>query len=169
MIFQKGVSHSPSGCPTLERITPGEILSELSEITTPVRFWPKFLENHTAVNLQKISCGLTYGRAPIVWGFTRVTSTYSTGNILQVRDCNCSSGAGMVFPSPILLAVPITAAQIPWRVSAMHTDVFIPVYFVLKSTKHFIFSLHDFWWQHNLQNICCSLFKCFESALPSFL
>ena len=32
---------------------PGEILSELHEITTPVRFWPKFLENHTAVNLQK--------------------------------------------------------------------------------------------------------------------
>ena len=26
-------------------------------------------------------------------------------------------------------AVP-TAAQIPWRVSAMHTDVFIPVYFL---------------------------------------
>ena len=56
-----GVSHSPSGCPTWERITPGEILSELPEITTPVRFWPKFLENHTAVNLQKISRGLPRG------------------------------------------------------------------------------------------------------------
>ena len=46
------------GRPTSERITPGEILSELPEIATPVRFWPKFLENHTAVNLQKISRGL---------------------------------------------------------------------------------------------------------------
>ena len=55
-----GVSHSPCGRPTSERITPGEILSELPEITTPVRFWPKFLENHTAVNLQKISRGLMY-------------------------------------------------------------------------------------------------------------
>ena len=55
------VSHSSSGRPTLERITPGEILSELPEITTQVRFWPKFLENHTAVNLQKISRGLVWG------------------------------------------------------------------------------------------------------------
>ena len=46
------------GRPTSERITPGEILSELPEITAPVRFWPKFLENHRAVNLQKISRGL---------------------------------------------------------------------------------------------------------------
>ena len=44
--------------PTSERFTPGEILYELLEITTPMRFWPKFLENHTAVNLQKISRGL---------------------------------------------------------------------------------------------------------------
>ena len=43
------VSHSSSGRPTSERITSGEILSELPEITTPVRFWPKFLENRTAV------------------------------------------------------------------------------------------------------------------------
>ena len=41
------------GGPTSERITPGKILSELAEITTAVRFWPKFLENHTAPNLQK--------------------------------------------------------------------------------------------------------------------
>ena len=44
--------------PASERITPGEILSELPEITTPMRFWPKFLENHTAVNLQKIRAAL---------------------------------------------------------------------------------------------------------------
>ena len=53
------VSHSPSGRPTSERITPGEILSEWPEIATPVWFWPKFLENHTPVNLQKISRSLT--------------------------------------------------------------------------------------------------------------
>ena len=53
-----GVSHSPSGRQTSERITPGEILPELPEITTPVRFWPKFLENHMAVNLQNILRGL---------------------------------------------------------------------------------------------------------------
>ena len=57
-VGRPGVSHSPSGRPTSERITPGEILSELPEIATPVRFWPKFLENHRAVNLQKISRGL---------------------------------------------------------------------------------------------------------------
>ena len=43
----------------------------------------------------------TYGGTHCMRFHTRVTSTYSTGNILQVRDCNCSSGAGMVFPSPI--------------------------------------------------------------------
>ena len=53
------VSHSPPGRQTSERIGPGEILSELPEISTPVRFWPKFLENHTAVNLQKNSRGQT--------------------------------------------------------------------------------------------------------------
>ena len=47
-----------TGCPTLECIGPGEILSELPEITTLVRFWPQFLENHMAVNLQIISLGL---------------------------------------------------------------------------------------------------------------
>ena len=52
------VSHSPPGRPTSERIGPCEILSELPEIATPVIFWPKFLENHTAMNLQKISRGL---------------------------------------------------------------------------------------------------------------
>ena len=52
------VSHSPSGRPTSERITPGEILSEWPEIATPVWFWPKFLENHTPVNPQKFSRGL---------------------------------------------------------------------------------------------------------------
>ena len=108
----------------------------------------------------------TYGGTHCMRFHTRVTSTYSTGNILQVRDCNCSSGAGMVFPSPILIAVPTTAAQIPWRVmSALHTGVFIPVCFVLKSTKHFIFHLHDFLWQQYLQNICCSLFRCFERGV----
>ena len=45
-------------CPTSERITPGKILSEWPEITTPVWFWPKFLENHTPVNPQKFSRGL---------------------------------------------------------------------------------------------------------------
>ena len=54
------VSHSPSGRPTSERITPGEILSEWPEITTPVWFWPKFLENHTPVNPQKFSHGLVF-------------------------------------------------------------------------------------------------------------
>ena len=54
------VSHSPSGHPSSERITPGEILSEWPEITTPVWFWPKFLENHTPVNPQKFSRGLVY-------------------------------------------------------------------------------------------------------------
>ena len=44
---------------TSERIGPGEILSELPEISPQVRFWPKFLENHTAVNLQKNSRGQT--------------------------------------------------------------------------------------------------------------
>ena len=34
------------------------MLSEWSEIATPVRFCTNFLENHTAVNLKKISCGL---------------------------------------------------------------------------------------------------------------
>ena len=53
----EGLWLTPGG-PTSERITPGEILSESPEITTPVRFWPKFLENHTAVDLQKISRGL---------------------------------------------------------------------------------------------------------------
>ena len=47
-----------TGRPTLDRITPGEILSERPEITTPVWFWPKFLENHTPVNSQKFSGGL---------------------------------------------------------------------------------------------------------------
>ena len=50
------------GRPTSERITPGEILSELPEIATPVRFWPKFLENHMVVNLQKISLQPGAGR-----------------------------------------------------------------------------------------------------------
>ena len=49
-----------TGRPTSERITPGEILSEWPEITTPVWFWPKFLENHTPVNLQKFSHGLLH-------------------------------------------------------------------------------------------------------------
>ena len=53
-----GVSLSPSGRPTSERITPGEILSELPEITTPVRFWPELSENHASVYLQKISRSL---------------------------------------------------------------------------------------------------------------
>ena len=51
----------------MERIGQGEILSELPEISTPVRFWPKFLENHTAVNLQRYSRGLTvvyFGKSP---------------------------------------------------------------------------------------------------------
>ena len=49
------------------------------------------------------------------------------------------------FLLPSIEAVPTTAAQIPWRVmSALHTGVFIPVCFVLKSTKHFIFHLHVF-------------------------
>ena len=47
-----------TGRPTSECITPGEILSEWPEITTPVWFWPKFLENHTPVNPQKFSRGL---------------------------------------------------------------------------------------------------------------
>ena len=55
-----------TGPPTLERITPGEILSEWPEITTPVWFWPKCLENHTAVNLQNISRGLPLVNQPIL-------------------------------------------------------------------------------------------------------
>ena len=55
----KGLWLTP-GRPTSERITPGEILSELPEITAPVRFWPKFLENRRAVNLQKNSRGLLH-------------------------------------------------------------------------------------------------------------
>ena len=51
-----------SGRPTWWHIMPGKIHSELPEFATPVRFRPKFLENHTAVNLQKISRGL---RGPI--------------------------------------------------------------------------------------------------------
>ena len=47
-----------TGRPTSERITPGEILSEWPEITTPVWFYPKFLENHTPVNPQKFSRSL---------------------------------------------------------------------------------------------------------------
>ena len=47
-----------TGRPTSERITPGEILSEWPEITTPVWFWPKFLENHMPVNPQKFLRGL---------------------------------------------------------------------------------------------------------------
>ena len=45
----------------------GKILSELPEIATPVSFWPKFLENHKAVNLQKISRGLG-GLYDLIWG-----------------------------------------------------------------------------------------------------
>ena len=55
----EGLWLTPGG-PASERITPGEFLSELPEINTPVRFWLKFLENHTAVKLQKISRGLLY-------------------------------------------------------------------------------------------------------------
>ena len=47
-----------TGRPTSECITPGEILSEWPEVTTPVWLWPKFLENHTPVNPQKFSRGL---------------------------------------------------------------------------------------------------------------
>ena len=57
-VGRPGVSHSPSGRPTLESNSPSDIFSHLPEITTPVRFWPKLLENHTAVNLQKNSRGL---------------------------------------------------------------------------------------------------------------
>ena len=39
-------------------ITPGENLSELLEIATSFRFCPKFLENHRAMNLEKILRGL---------------------------------------------------------------------------------------------------------------
>ena len=46
---------SPPGQPTLRPIWPGEIFSEWLEITTPVKFWLKILENRTAVNRQKFS------------------------------------------------------------------------------------------------------------------
>ena len=60
---------SPSGRPTSERITPGEILSEWPEIDTSVWFGPKFLENHMPVNPQKISRGLA-ARVPFALFFT---------------------------------------------------------------------------------------------------
>ena len=47
-----------TGRPTSERVGPGEILSELTEIATLVKFWPLFLEDQRAVNLQKNSRGL---------------------------------------------------------------------------------------------------------------
>ena len=59
-----------TGRPTSERITPGEILSEWPEITTPVWFWPKFLENHTPVNPQKFSRGLELEVSMVnVWSY----------------------------------------------------------------------------------------------------
>ena len=56
----EGLWLTPGG-PTSERITPGEILSERPEVTTPVWFWPKFLENHTPMNPQKFFHGLALG------------------------------------------------------------------------------------------------------------
>ena len=72
------VSHSPSGRPTSERITPDEIFSEWPEIATPVWFGPKFLENHTPVNLQKFSRGLT--TFPRIYLFFRIILLPTTNN-----------------------------------------------------------------------------------------
>ena len=41
----------------LEPFWSGEILSKWLEIVTPVKFWPKILENRMAVNCQKFSRG----------------------------------------------------------------------------------------------------------------
>ena len=64
-----------TGRPTSECITPGEILSEWPEITTPVWFWPKFLENHTPVNPQKFSRGLLWGYSQRHWAFQKTKTS----------------------------------------------------------------------------------------------
>ena len=51
------LENRPPGQPALEPTWPVEILSEWPEITTPVKCWPKILENNTAVNRQNFSRG----------------------------------------------------------------------------------------------------------------
>ena len=49
------------GPPTLERILPGENLSEWPEIARALRNWPKYFKNHRAENPRKNSRGLLVG------------------------------------------------------------------------------------------------------------
>ena len=72
------------GRPTSEHITPGEIRSEFPKIATTVRFWHKFLENLTAVNLQNISCGLV---VRVVDGFTKTSHKKAKKNKAELTLC----------------------------------------------------------------------------------
>ena len=85
--------------PTSARSWPGEILSKWPEIATPVRFWPKFSENPTAVSLQKFLRGQLKQPFKVPRQRTRelLGGTEETDSFFQLRVFDLPFGKSIIF------------------------------------------------------------------------